>query len=54
LAVSGAAEITAIATFEVIEPEVATANKSHSDLRLTGAVRVIFMSYYIPAARPPQ
>jgi hypothetical protein len=48
LAVAGAAEITAIATFEVIEPEVATANESHSDLWLTGAVRVIFMSYYIP------
>jgi FAD/FMN-containing dehydrogenase len=48
LAVGGAAEITAIAAFEVIEPEVATANKSHSDLWLTGAVRVIFMSYYIP------
>jgi FAD/FMN-containing dehydrogenase len=48
LAVVGAAVITAIATFEVIEPEVTTANKSHSDLWLTGAVRVIFMSYYIP------
>jgi hypothetical protein len=44
----GAAEITAIATFQVIEPEVAAANKLHSDLWLTGAVRVIFMSYYIP------
>jgi FAD/FMN-containing dehydrogenase len=43
----GAAEIAAI-TFEVIEPEVAAANKLHSDLWLTGAVRVIFMSYYIP------
>jgi FAD/FMN-containing dehydrogenase len=32
----------------VIEPEVATANQSHSDLWLGGAVRVIFMSYYIP------
>jgi FAD/FMN-containing dehydrogenase len=47
-AIAGAAEITAIATFKVIEPEVATANKSHSELWLTGAVRVIFMSYYIP------
>jgi FAD/FMN-containing dehydrogenase len=47
-AIAGAAEITAIATFETIEPEVATANKSHSDLWLTGAVRVIFMSYFIP------
>ena len=44
----GAAEITAIATFQVIKPEVAAANKLHSDLWLTGAVRVIFMSYYIP------
>jgi FAD/FMN-containing dehydrogenase len=44
----GAAEITAIATFQVIKPEVDTANKSYSDLWLTGAVRVIFMSYYIP------
>lgn len=48
LATSGAAEVTAIATFQVIEPEVATANKAHSDLWLGGAVRVIFMSYYIP------
>jgi FAD/FMN-containing dehydrogenase len=44
----GAAEITAIATFQVIKPEVAAANEKHSDLWLTGAVRVIFMSYYIP------
>jgi FAD/FMN-containing dehydrogenase len=40
--------IIAAVTFDVIEPEVATANKSHSELWLTGAVRVIFMSYYIP------
>ena len=46
--IEGAAEITAYATFETIEPEVAKANKSYSDLWLTGAVRVIFMSYYIP------
>jgi len=46
--IGGAAEITAIATFQVIEPEVAAANKLHSDLWLTGAVRVIFMSYYVP------
>src|SRR4029077_15946812 len=46
--IDGAAEITAIATFQVIEPEVGAANKLHSDLWLTGAVRVIFMSYYIP------
>jgi FAD/FMN-containing dehydrogenase len=46
--IAGAAEITAVATFETIEPEVATANKSHSDLWLAGAVRVIFMSYFIP------
>ncbi len=44
---AGPAVIAAI-TFEVIEPEVATANASHSDLWLTGAVQVIFMSYYIP------
>jgi FAD/FMN-containing dehydrogenase len=44
----GAAVITAIATFQVIKPEVDTANGSYSDLWLTGAVRVIFMSYYIP------
>ena len=43
LIVAAAAEMTAIATFEVIEPEVAAANKLHSDLWLTGAVRVIFM-----------
>jgi FAD/FMN-containing dehydrogenase len=43
----GPAVIAAI-TFDVIEPEVATANQSHSELWLTGAVRVIFMSYYIP------
>ena len=47
-AITGAAEITAYATFEVIEPEVAAANKLYSDLWLTAAVRVIFMSYYIP------
>ncbi|HEX7174804.1 MAG TPA: D-arabinono-1,4-lactone oxidase [Pyrinomonadaceae bacterium] len=41
------AVISAI-TFEVIEPDVATANKSHSEMWLTGAVRVIFMSYYVP------
>ncbi len=40
--------VIAAITFDVIEPEVADANKSHSDLWLTGAVRVIFMSYYIP------
>ena len=44
----GAAAMTAIATFKVIAPDVAVANQSHSDLWLTGAVRVIFMSYYIP------
>lgn len=32
----------------MIEPEVAAANKSYSEMWLTGAVRVIFMSYYIP------
>ena len=40
--------IISAVTFDVIEPEVATANRSHSELWLTGAVRVIFMSYYIP------
>ena len=44
---AGPAVIAAI-TFDVIEPDVATANTSHSDLWLTGAVQVIFMSYYIP------
>ena len=44
----GAAAMTAIATFQVIKPEVAAANEKYSDLWLTGAVRVIFMSYYIP------
>lgn len=39
--------ITAV-TFDVVEPDVTTANKSHSEMWLTGAVRVIFMSYYIP------
>jgi len=43
--------IIAAITFEVIEPDVTTANKSHSDLWLTGAVQVIFMSYYIPLPR---
>ncbi len=43
--------IIAAITFEVIEPAVTTANKSHSDLWLTGAVQVIFMSYYIPLPR---
>jgi FAD/FMN-containing dehydrogenase len=40
--------VIAAITFEVIEPEVATANQAHSELWLTGAVRVIFMSYYVP------
>jgi len=40
--------IISAVTFDVIEPDVATANKSYSELWLTGAVRVIFMSYYIP------
>lgn len=44
----GAAEMAAIATFHVIVKEVAESNKSHSELWLTGAVRVMFMSYYIP------
>ena len=32
----------------MVKPQVGTANASHSDLWLTGAVQVIFMSYYIP------
>ena len=38
--------IIAAVTFDVVEPEVSTANQSHSEMWLTGAVRVIFMSYY--------
>ncbi|HLL15217.1 MAG TPA: D-arabinono-1,4-lactone oxidase [Pyrinomonadaceae bacterium] len=40
--------IIAAITFDVVEPEVATANKAYSEMWLTGAVRVIFMSYYVP------
>jgi len=40
--------IIAAVTFDVIEPEVGTANKAFSEMWLMGAVRVIFMSYYIP------
>ena len=40
--------IISAVTFDVVEPDVATANKSHSEMWLTGAVRVIFMSYYVP------
>jgi FAD/FMN-containing dehydrogenase len=40
--------VIAAVTFDVVEPEVATANKAFSEMWLTGAVRVIFMSYYIP------
>ena len=40
--------VIAAITFDVIEPEVAEANRLHSEMWLTGAVRVIFMSYYIP------
>lgn len=43
----GAAEI-AITAFDVIEGQVATANKSHAELWLTKSARVIFMSYYVP------
>ncbi len=45
-AITGAAEVAA-ATLIEIESDVDKANKSHSDLWLAGAVRVIFMSYYI-------
>ena len=40
--------IISAVVFDVVEPEVNTANQSHSEMWLTGAVRVIFMSYYIP------
>jgi FAD/FMN-containing dehydrogenase len=40
--------IIAAVTFDVVEPEVSTATQSHSEMWLTGAVRVIFMSYYVP------
>ena len=40
--------IIAAVIFDVVKPQVGTANASHSDLWLTGAVQVIFMSYYIP------
>ena len=40
--------VIAAITFDVIEPDVNKANKSHSEMWLSGAVRVIFMSYYIP------
>jgi FAD/FMN-containing dehydrogenase len=40
--------IIAAVTFDVVQPEVETANASHSDLWLTSAVQVIFMSYYVP------
>ena len=40
--------VIAAITFDVIEPDVNKANKSHSEMWLSSAVRVIFMSYYIP------
>jgi len=40
--------VIAAITFDVIVPDAAKANASHSEMWLSGAVRVIFMSYYIP------
>jgi FAD/FMN-containing dehydrogenase len=40
--------VIAAAAFSVIESQVGKANASHSDLWLTEASRVIFMSYYVP------
>lgn len=40
--------IIAAIVFDVVEPQVSAANQSHLEMWLTGAVRVIFMSYYIP------
>ena len=40
--------VIAAIVFEVVEPEVTEANRKHMEMWLTGAVRVIFMSYYIP------
>lgn len=40
--------IISAVTFNVVEKDIATANKSYSEMWLSGAVRVIFMSYYVP------
>jgi hypothetical protein len=40
--------VLSAATFTVIESDIGTANKAFSEMWLMGAVRVIFMSYYIP------
>ena len=40
--------IIAAAAFHVVDDQVDAANEKHSEMWLTGAVRVIFMSYYIP------
>jgi hypothetical protein len=40
--------IIAATAFDVIDSQVATANVSHSELWLTDAAKVVFMSYYIP------
>jgi hypothetical protein len=40
--------VIARTALEVISSQVAAANQSHSDLWLTWASRVIFMSYYVP------
>ncbi len=40
--------VIAAIVFEVAEPQVTEANRKHLEMWLTGAVRVIFMSYYIP------
>jgi hypothetical protein len=40
--------IVAAIVFDVAEPQVTEANRKHMEMWLTGAVRVIFMAYYIP------
>jgi hypothetical protein len=40
--------IIAAVVFDVVEPQVAEANRKHMEMWLTGAVQVIFMSYYVP------
>lgn len=40
--------IIAAVTFDVVEPEATTANKAHSEMWLAGAVRAMFMSYFLP------
>jgi hypothetical protein len=40
--------VIAAIVFDVAEPQVTEANRKDMEMWLTGAVRVIFMSYYIP------